>query len=320
VQSLKKFTPDIWPAERFVISISLAAMAINLFQIVRNDVLFDWPGYAFVLFIATVTFLAGQFYRISDRSARIGAAMTGTGILIFFTMALSVFNYLLMPTARPSIDTLLVQVDAVFGYHWPDMVHFGAEHPVFNTIVKFAYLSTMPQLALLVIVLGLTGRVRMLHVLLVGVTITATASIVFWGFFPTHGASSLFTLPKDVELAADPVVSTAYGREIMLLAREGPGFLTPGEVKGLIGFPSYHAVLAFLAVYAARPLRWLFPIYLVVNILILPGTLMHGGHHLVDVPGGLVLFLVGIYLTEKVVGQHYETGRHPVFLEPEFGR
>lgn len=320
MQSLKMFRPDIWPAEKFVISISLAAMAINLFQIIRNDVLFDWPGYGFVVTVATMTFLAGQYYRVSDRSARIGAAMTGTGLLIFFTMALSIFNYLLMPTARPPIDSLIVQVDSMFGYHWPDVIHFAAEHPILNTIIKFAYLSTMPQLAILVIVLGLTGRVRMLHVLLVGVTITATAAIVFWGFFPTHGAKSLFTLPQEIELAADPVVTTAYGQELLRLAKEGPGFLTPDDIKGLIAFPSYHAVLAFLAIYASRPVRWLFPIYLVINVLIMPGTIMHGGHHLMDVPGGLILFLVGIYLTEKVVGHHYQKSRHPVFLEPEFSR
>lgn len=317
MQSLKTLKPDIWPAERFVITISLVAMAINIFQIFRNDVLIDWPGYAFITSVAAATFAVGQFYRMSERSQRIGAAMTGTGILIFFTMALSIFNYLLMPTTRPPIDELIVEIDALFGYHWPDVIHFAAENPVLNTIIKFAYLSTMPQLAILVIILGLSGRVRVLHVLLVGITITATLAVIFWGLYPTHGAKSLFTLPAEIERAADPVVTTAYGQDLLRLAREGPGYITPDDIKGLIAFPSYHAVLSFLALYAAWSIRWLFPIYLVVNILIIPGTVMHGGHHLMDAPGGLVLFLIGIFLTERVVGYHYQSNKHPTFLTSE---
>lgn len=317
MQSLKTLKPDVWPAERFVITISLVAMAINVFQIFRNDVLIDWSGYAFITSVAVATFAVGQFYRVTERSQRIGAAMTGTGILIFFTMALSIFNYLLMPTTRPSIDQLIVQIDAMFGYHWPDVIQFAAENPVLSTIIKFAYLSTMPQLAVLVIILGLSGRVRTLHVLLVGITITATLAVLFWGLFPSHGASSVFTLPAELEQAVDPVVTTAYGQDIMRMAKEGPGYITPDDSKGLIAFPSYHAVLSFLALYAAWSIRWLFPVYLVVNILIVPGTLMHGGHHLMDAPGGLVLFLIGIFLTERIVGYHYQSNKHPAFLASE---
>ena len=320
MQHLKTLRLDIWPAEKFVVALSLVALTINLVQIVRHDIMIDWAGYAFVLAVALITFSVGQFYRQSNRSARIGAAMIGTGILILFTMALSVFNYLLMPTVRPPIDSLIVQIDALFGYHWPDVIRFAADHPVLNSIIKFAYLSTMPQLAILVIILGLSGRVRVLHVLLVGIAVTATLAVVFWGFFPTHGAKSLFSLPAEIERAADPVVTTAYGQDLLRMARDGPGYLTPDDIKGLIAFPSYHAVLSFLALYTAWSIRWLFPIYLVVNILIMPGTIMHGGHHLMDAPGGLILFLFGIILTEKIVGYHYQTNNHPTFLEPEGNR
>lgn len=90
MQQLKTFRLDIWAAEKFVIALSLVALAINLIQIVWHDVMIDWTGYAFVLAVALVTFAGGQYYRQTDRSARIGAALTSTSIIIFFTMAISV--------------------------------------------------------------------------------------------------------------------------------------------------------------------------------------------------------------------------------------
>ena len=311
---------DIWPAEKAVISIALVVGAVDLVQIAYRGIKVDWSGYGLVFGVALVAFAAGQLYRRSGRSARLGAALTCTSIMILFTASMSVFNYLLMPIERPMIDELLVRIDALFGYHWPDMVAFGAEHPIFNAVTRYAYMSTMPQLALLVVVLGLSGQVRALHVLLVCLAITATMVVAFWGVFPSHGPSALFTLPEDVQRAADPVVGTSYGRELVRMAQEGPSLLSPSEVKGLIGFPSYHAALACLAVYCARTIRWLFPVYIVVNLLILPGTLIHGGHHFVDVPAGIALFLIGVWLTEKAVDYQYKAGGQPAVLAQELGR
>lgn len=308
---------EIWPAERFVIVLSLAALAINLVQIFWRGIEVDWAGYSVTVGVALATFAAGQFYRLSGRSERIGAALTGTALLVFFTMAISAFNYLLMPITRPSIDPALVRLDALFGYHWPDMIVLAAEYPVLSEVLRYAYLSTMPQIAFLLIVLGLTGRVRDLHDLIAFVAITATMAIVFWGFFPSHGASSQFALPASLEQAVNPVVGTAYGQELVRLAAEGPGRLVPDEIRGVIGFPSYHSVLALIAVYAARNLKWVFPVFLSINILIIPATLIQGGHHLADIPAGFILFFIGLWITRKTIDQHYETSGRPELLAKE---
>ena len=52
-------------------------------------------------------------------------------------------------------------------------------------------------------------------------------------------------------------VTTEYGRDLLRLLRDGPGYITPADLRGLIAFPSYHGVLAILLIWYARSVRWL---------------------------------------------------------------
>ena len=308
---------EIFPAEKLVLNISLVLVVLNLGQVILRDVNFDWNAYLSVAAIAFGCFSLGQFYRISGRSPRIGLALVCTGLFTLFSSMVVVFNYLLMPVASQPIDATLVWLDSLMGYHWPSVIAWGAEHPTINTILKYAYMTTMPQVGAMIIILGMSGRARQLHAVVVSMTITSVIAIVFWGYFPSHGAKSLFELAPEIEALANPFVTTGYGKELLRMAAEGPGLITPSEIKGLIAFPSYHIVLACTALYAVRNVKWVFPVYLVLNILILPATSFHGGHHMVDAFAGIALFVVGTILAEKTVGKMYKESGQPEQLEPD---
>ncbi len=303
------------PAEKTMITVALAAGVVDLVLIWYKNSLVDWAGYLTILALVAGLLTLGLFYRVSGRSERIGAAGISAGLFIFFSLCLSMFNYLLLPLWREPIDLGLNAIDQLFGYSWPAVIEWAGQNPVFNSIVRFAYLSTIPQIAAIIVILGLTGKIKELNTLIVAVTITATFTITFWGLFPSLGAKSLYDLPLAMELLASPVVSTAYGDQMLLMAKEGPGLISPKEIKGLVAFPSYHIVLSGLAVYAARTVKWIFPFYLVLNALILPGIYMHGGHHLVDLPAGLLVAAVGLYLARKAVKEHYLKYKLPEILE-----
>ncbi len=320
MQSLHNIKPDLWPVEKFAAYLSVAFLTFNLVEIVRRNISVDWAGYGILVGTIVFTLAIGQYYRISGKSARIGAALTTTGLMLLLSMNFSVLNYVLLPTAHAPIDQLLVQMDDMVGFHWPDAIALVVDYPVLNTILKYAYLSTMPQLAVLLIVLGLSGRIHDLHVLLAFIAITATILITFWYFFPSFGTTVIYSLDANLERTFRPVVGSAYGKELISLSQNGPQLISPKEVKGLIAFPSYHATLAFIAMYCARNVRWLFPVYLIVNLLILPATVLHGGHHLVDIPAGLCLFLLGAWLAERAVDSQHSTEQYPTYLQPELNR
>lgn len=288
-------------AERIAYSIAFAAIVIDLFLVFWKGAQLDWIAYVWLTGSSLALLAMGSYYRLKGRSERIASALICTGGLMIFSMALSVFNYLLLPITQSPVDQYVAGVDALFGYHWPTAMQWAADHPTINTVLKYSYMTTMPQLSLLVVILGLVGRHKDLHVMILSVVISATLAICFWGLFPSLGAKSLYILPKELWAAVGPVVDEAYTVELKRIAIEGPGLISPSEIRGLIAFPSYHASLAFVAIAASRNIKFLFPIFLVLNLIILPATFIHGGHHLLDPFAGLVLFLIANSIAQKLV-------------------
>ena len=289
------------PAEFLMLSIGFAAGLIDLALIAHKGASVDFAAYSGLFALIIFVMGLGMAYRVSGRNERIASALICTGAFIFFSMCLSLFNYLLLPIARPLIDVPLAQIDALFGYHWPDVMALAADYANVSYVLKIAYMTTIPQIAALVVILGLSGKIRDLHTLVTSVTITATLCICFWGLFPTLGAKSMYVLPPEIWAAVNPIVDEAYAKELLHIGEHGPGLISPKEIRGLIAFPSYHAVLAFTAIYAARNIPVISWVFLILNLLILPGIFIHGGHHFVDLFGGLAVFLLGNWLAIRAV-------------------
>lgn len=299
------------PAELLMITIGVAAVVVDFALVVYKGSQIDFTAYgglfALVLFVVPL----GLFYRIKGRSERIASALICSGAFIFFSACLSLFNYLLLPIVRPLIDIHITQFDAMLGFHWPQVMAWAAANPWPTLVLKIAYMTTIPQFAALVVILGLSGRMRDLHIMITSVTITATLTICFWGLFPSLGAKSMYILTPEIWNAINPIVNEEYAKDLLHIGANGPGMISPKEIRGLIAFPSYHAVLAFTAIYAARNVRFVAPIFLVLNLLILPGIFIHGGHHLMDLPSGFVMFAFGTWLASNAVAKDYRRRNAP---------
>lgn len=278
-------------SEFFVLKVAVAAVALDAALIAARGAGVDFASYGILLGVTALMFATGIAYRRSGRSDAIAATMIAASLFILFTAAMSLFNYLLVPNGRPTIDAMLAGWDAALGYRWPDMVAWAARHPVFNEIMRATYLSTLAQIALCLVILGLTGRSRELSMLLIAMTIAGTFTILFWGIFPTTGPSAFDSPPADVLRAANPVLGPSYGAYVTALIRDGAPYLSPNDLSGLVAFPSFHTVLALAATWHSRDVKWLFAVLLPVNLAVLPAVLAHGGHHLVDIPAGAVVFL-----------------------------
>lgn len=290
---------NLQQAEFTMLCVAVFALIINFSLILVKGANVDYAGYLGIALTVCMLSSIGYFYRLSGRSENIASGLLCAAIFIFFSACLSLFNYLLLPLAHGPYDLMLAEWDSLFGYHWPDIMALAAQYPFFTTVLKFAYMSTMLQFAMLIAILGLSGRKQDLHVMITSVTITATLTICFWGLFPTTGTTTIHELPQSLWDQIGPTVDRAYALDLISIVRNGPSVITPTEIRGLIAFPSYHAVLAFTAMYAAWNLRFIGPIFFVVNLLILPSIFVHGGHHFVDLPAGFLMFVLGTVLAKK---------------------
>ena len=91
-----------------------------------------------------------------------------------------------------------------------------------------------------------------------------------------------------------------YGELLTRLLQEGPGRITPAVITGVVGFPSYHTVMALMVTWYCRRTILFVPI-LLVNLAMIPATLLHGGHHLIDLVGGLVVFSIGVQIANRLI-------------------
>jgi hypothetical protein len=288
------------PVERFLLRACIAIAAIDATLIVRSGVLVEWTSYGFLCAIGLTTIAIGAAYRRTGRSDRIASALLATGILVLFTNVASVLNYLLIPFAGARVDTHLIELDAYLGFEWRAFVERMSFHPTATAALGVIYASSLPQLAILVLVLGFGGYRSALHRFLLTGVFGALGAMLIWSVMPTSGPSAFVELPRDVLQRVWLVVEPSYGAELNRLMNDGPLHLSPKDTLGLIGFPSYHTVMALMSAwFIPRTSRLFWPIVL-LNLAMLPAIVLHGGHHLVDVIAGSAMFLGALKLAGTV--------------------
>ncbi len=259
----------------------------------------------------------GLFYRALKRSEPIAAATICTSLMVAFTSALALLNYIFLPNARVGLDQRLLQIDAALGYSWVDMVRWSVENPFLNELMRYAYLSSLPQIAVLIVLLGLGTQIRNLYVMLMTLMLSASCAVIFWIVFPTAGPSAYLMLDAETMRQSQQVLDAAYGQKMLDLLAHGEEQIRPTQMIGLIAFPSFHTVLALVGIWFSRSLKWVFPVFLAVNLLVFPATLAHGAHFLMDLVGGLALFIISLRIAEHLQ-QYFERQKRPeINLRPQ---
>jgi hypothetical protein len=251
--------------------------------------------------LLSLAMMAGGFYYQNRRAEpALAAMMFGTAFLCAFSAAASVLNYFLLTVAGPRIDGILVAADRALGFDWYNTMIAMSHHVWLNEIFFRAYNLVLPQIALVLVALAWSGQTEKVYRYCLAVAAGALIAISIWALIPSLGAKSLYTLPPQVAGKLSLTVTTDYGKALVALLRNGPGYITPSDLRGLIAFPSYHGVLALIVTYYAwsvRGLRW--PV-LMTNTVVLISTPVQGGHHLVDVLASFPVAALSIYLAARV--------------------
>lgn len=289
--------------ERLVIVIIAVLAILDLILIAQKNVTVDWKSYAILIAIGSAIVAVGLYYRHFRNEERLATTLIAAGSFILFTLAGSIFNYMLLPVQFPRIDGWLVRIDADwFGYDWVALVTAVSHYPWLATLLRWVYLTSLPQLIGVVLLLGFFSNEQKLYRFLLTGIFGALICVGVWRFFPSFGASSWFGLPDEINAIVAAPVGPRYGAEIVRLGYEGIHYLTPSHVLGLIGFPSFHTVMAAMAVVFTRHLRFIALPVLLLNILMIPALLVHGGHHFSDFLGGLVVFVIAYNLAGLLIG------------------
>jgi hypothetical protein len=259
----------------------------------------DIAAYGRLALLALALFAAGLVYRKWRPDPALEAMLMGTSFLLVFSAAASVLNYFLLTVAGPRIDDLLVAADRVLGFDWYQVMLAMAGHPHLNAVLFQVYNFVLPEIALLMVTLAWTGQPERVYRFCLAVAVGALIAIFIWTCAPSLGAKSLYTLPDWAQKRLVLSVTTQYGRDLVALLHNGPGYIAPADLRGLIAFPSYHVVLALVVAWHARKVVWLRWPLAAINLLVLVSTPIQGGHHLIDVIGAFPVAAAAIAIGES---------------------
>lgn len=280
------------PAERIVLTISLALAGVCLFLAWDKDITLSLGAYIFTAQFAVVMIAIGQFYRHLRNAERIALTTHVLALFVLYSAPASLFNLLLLPRPSAPIDATLVQMDAWLGYSWPAACAWVAQYPLLSDILRQIYSLTLAQLLFVFLFLGMANDRRRLHAAALGAVFASLATIFCWALFPSSGASAYWALAPEIDRIVRPIVGSAYGAELNRLLVDGVKDVSTLKTTGLVGFPSFHTVMALTSLIAVWPYRTLRFAVIVVNVALFPGILIHGGHNLMDVLGGAVITAV----------------------------
>jgi hypothetical protein len=209
-------------------------------------------------------------------------------LLILFSMAGSVFSYLIVSTSAELVDTSLARWDHALGFDWPQVFLWVQHKPMLDRILAIAYASVIPQIIVVLLYLSLTHRHKTLAEFN-GVFVVSFLIIEFISaFFPAAGPFKYYAgvVHADASMLShfEPLRSGAL-RSIDLFA-----------TQGLVSIPSFHAILAILLIYAMRETR-IRRLFVLINIVVIVSTPTRGGHYLVDLIAGTftVLVVIGVW-------------------------
>jgi len=226
------------------------------------------------------------------KDPRVFRTIWGAALLLLFSAAGTVLSYLVVATNAPLVDEALSMWDRSIGFDWMAFSTWLHDLPWLMTSLSFAYGSGLPQLIIVVIFLGISGRYARLQEFLRLYFVAALLVIAISGPFPAAGPWKYY--------GVDPATFDLASQSHFELLREGRMLDIPlgAATQGLVSMPSLHAATAILLVYAMRRTA-LLPVFVLLNATMLVSTPVCGSHYLVDVIAGVALS-IGLILMDRI--------------------
>jgi membrane-associated phospholipid phosphatase len=294
--------------------VAAAVVLLDTVWVLCDQFKIDTQSY-FLLLIAVGALSGGSiFYSRVRHDMAISAMLGATAFLVAFPAAACLLTYLSITVSGPRIDNLLAAGDHEMGFNWLAAMALAADHPLANEVLRLAYNSIISQTVILVLLLGWRKRPEQIYQLCLAIAIGALTTIAIWTAFPSFGAFSVFHMPPEVITKLHIVDDTAYANQLALMLTNGPGYISPKELRGLIGFPSYHTIQAVVLIWYAREFPYVRWISLGLNLLVLASTIVQGGHHLIDVIAGIIVAASSIAIADRITATAVSRG--PVIRMP----
>jgi hypothetical protein len=216
-------------------------------------------------------------HRRFGMTPRLAELAEWTLLWIIFSVSGALLTYLAAASGGQLYDADIAAIDAHLGFDaraWFGVVN---AHPLLRLPLTLAYNSLTAQIVCSVLWLWLLDWHHRNAELLTNVTVGLLLTTAVFCLYPTLGPC-----------VGVPDFSDAYIQDLIGLRNGSLPSVDVMVLKGVIAFPSFHAVFAVLFTYAHRRSAS-FPVVAAVNLVMLISIPSEGGHYLIDIAGGLII-------------------------------
>ncbi|EKE09444.1 MAG: hypothetical protein ACD_16C00169G0003 [uncultured bacterium] len=244
-----------------------------------------------ILGVSLFLYLLYLFYTRIRVDTKIGLLFISTLYLITFTAAALILSYLAYTILNPLMDSALSITDSRLGFSFSYFYYWFSKHQAWDTFFTIIYHSLIYQNIFVFVYFGLFGRSIYLQRFLMMYMISILPTILLGSYYPALGPNITFNLPPPdfLQKAMDYFMGLRHG--ILDLTQE----------HGIIIFPSFHTTLGLIYLYTFRHEKiGLFLFFILLNLLMIFSIPIQGGHYLIDIIGGLYIFLITIKIEDAI--------------------
>ncbi|MFC7537421.1 phosphatase PAP2 family protein [Sphingomonas sp. GCM10030256] len=282
----------------------LSGLAVSLLLVQLRAPLAIEPAGLLKLVVASITLAGAAIFYSRYRPRPAFAAMcVGLIQVLLFSALAALLSYALAREGGALWDSRLAGWDKALGFDWLAYVRWVDSKAWLAATYRAAYASLIPQVIVIVLVLGFTGRVALMRAVLLAAMISGTAIVMLSSLFPAVSNFVHLGLSAADFDHVDPFAGYSHLSHYQALRSGMPLTIRLPEMQGIITFPSYHAGLATVTFWGfwrsgLLPMRAVGCTTAALTILATP---VDGGHYLVDVLAGCAIGFLSIAIAERAV-------------------
>jgi hypothetical protein len=223
---------------------------------------------------------------------RVAVALEFFALMLATVPVMAVATYIALARSGLFWDDQFLRVDRALGFDWLGWFHFVTAHRAIAHILEILYYSPGVQAVYFTLLMGLMGAIdRMREIFWILFLSLVLISLASW-LMPAMGPFEVFSLKSHGSFL--PEMARVHSRQAVEFS------LT--ELQGIVTFPSFHTTLALAMIYGFRRTSLIGWALALANGALLLGVPVFGGHYLVDMIAGAVVF--AICLAAARIGMH----------------
>ena len=211
---------------------------------------------------------------------------------------ISTAQYIGNNLALPLIDAPLIAADKLLRFDWLAYIHLTGNNVVITSLFVVSYYTFIIVMIIQICLLFIAKESAHAQRFVIVFYVAGIVTVMLASALPAVGGYVYYDIHNPA----------ARMHEATLLAlRNHTMTSAPFPGRGLVTFPSFHAVMAVLLIYASFPLRRFRLFAIPCNVIMLFSLPAEGGHYLVDVLAGIAVALLGIWLAERILPREIKT-------------